>query len=667
MLGKQLDWKYGIVCLLLIVSTITVYGQMKNHDFINFDDTSYITENMHIRQGLTPANIRWAFASVYVSNWHPLTWISHMMDVSLFGLNPGPHHLVNLLFHIMNSLLLFMVLNRMTHALWRSAMVAALFALHPLHVESVAWASERKDVLCGLFWMLTTGAYVLYIEKPNTIRYVTVIACFALGLMAKPMLVTLPFVFLLLDYWPLKRFPPGAEAVEERPATVKAKDGEQKKRKDPKKPLRNNPESGTVKASPTRWVFLLPLLKEKIPLLILSAVSCIITVYAQKDAAVVNLSALSVGDRIGNALVSYIKYLGKTVWPLDLSFFYPLADTTPLWQFLVAAVLLLVITVLIIRVGRRFPYLATGWLWFLGTLVPVIGLVQVGDQALADRYTYLTLTGLFIVMVWGFADLTKRWPLGGGIRIAMSVLMIVVLMIISFRQVSYWRNSINLSEHAIAVTGPNYLAQGMLGLYLAEQGEIDEAYPHFREALRLNPEFAKALHNFGLQLARHGRTDEAIARFQEALKIDPFFVEARFNLGFQLSKKGRTDEAIAQYKEGLKITPDSVAYDLLGSLLAKQGKTDEAIGDFEAAVRLNPDNMKAHFNLGVAFAQQRRLDEAMAQYREVLSLNPESADAHNNLGNLLVKVGRIDEGMTHFRILLRTNPNDIAAHGLLGD
>ena len=667
MTTEKRKWRVGVVCLLLILSTLIGYGQVRNHEFISFDDTSYITENPHVRQGLTLAGTAWAFTSVYVSNWHPLTWMSHMLDVALFGLNPGFHHLVSLLLHILNSLMLFAVLHRMTHALWQSAFVALLFALHPLHVESVAWAAERKDVLSGLFWMLTMGAYALYVEKPGPVRYGALVVSFAMGLMAKPMLVTLPFVLLLLDYWPLNRFAGWAKRKPEGQALTKGKVGRGKKGVAAKAPSAAAASQSPARPDGLPWRALVPAVKEKAPLFLLAIMSCAMTVYAQKDEAVVDLNVLSLGERIGNALVAYVKYLGMTLCPVNLSFFYPLPDAMPLWQPIVAALLLLALTGIVLRARRKVPYGLVGWLWFLGSLIPVIGLVQVGDQALADRYTYLTLTGLFILAAWGLADLMRMWSHGRIAVAAVSMAILLVLTGMTYRQVSHWQNSSTLAEHAIAATGKNYLAQGMLGLDLAKQGRVTEAYTHFQEALRINPDFTRALHNFGLELAKQGRTEEAAARFREVLAVDPGYAEARFNLAYQLSKLGRTEEAVAQYREGLQFNPDAVAWGHLGGLLAGQGKSEEALAAFQSAVRLNPGSAKAHFDLAVHLALRKRVDEAVSQYREVLRINPDSMVAHNNLGNLLAKQGRMDEATDHFRAALRIAPNDIAAHGLLGE
>jgi hypothetical protein len=387
-MGKTSD-KYWSLCiyLTLALATLAVFWQVLGHDFVNYDDPDYVYRNPNVQSGITLSSIKWAFTTGHAANWHPLTWLSHMLDWQLFGDNPGWHHLTNLFLHIANTLLLFAVLKRMTNALWRSAFVAAAFALHPLHVESVAWVAERKDVLSTLFWMLTIAAYLRYLERPGTGRYLLTLLIFALGLMAKPMLVTLPFVLLLLDYWPLGRFQFGQ--------IVKSV-GQQSRK--------------SLNAF-SHWKLSRHLLLEKVPLFALSAISSIVTFLVQRTAgAVTSVETLPLKLRIANTFVSYLTYIQKMVWPSRLAMFYPYPDKTDLiWQTVVFALLLLIISLGVIWLMRRRRYLLTGWLWYLGTLVPVIGLVQVGDQALADRYTYVPLTGLFIIIAWGVPDLIAKW------------------------------------------------------------------------------------------------------------------------------------------------------------------------------------------------------------------------------------------------------------------
>ena len=474
--------------LALTLSTLVVYWQVQGHAFVTLDDYQYVVENPHVRHGLTPQGIVWAFTTGYASNWHPLTWLSHMLDCTLYGLNPKGHHLNSLLLHLANTLLLFWVLRRMTAALWRSAFVAALFALHPLHVESVAWVAERKDLLSTLFWMMTVGAYARYVERPGLGRYLLTLLLFAFGLMAKPMLVTLPFVLLLLDYWPLGR----------------------------------------------RHLAPLRLIREKLPFFALTTISSIITFSVQKSWGAV-ISTLPLKDRIANALVSYVTYIGKTMWPVNLACFYPHPlDTLPRWQVGGSLLLLVGISIFVIRAGRRCPYLPVGWFWYLGTLVPVIGLVQVGAQAMADRYTYIPLIGLFLITAWTAAEVgSKRSRLRMSLWVGM---LLPFLAVGSWLQAQSWRTSVTLFEHALAVTRNNQIAHNNLGNILARQGRFKEASYHLSAAVRLNPNHATSQNNLGSLFMQQGRLQEAIAHLSKAVQIDPEMQEARFNLRIALQR-----------------------------------------------------------------------------------------------------------------------------------
>lgn len=469
-----------LVCLLLIVATLAVFQQLPEYDFVNIDDYYYVTENVHVTRGLTREGIIWAFTTLHANNWHPLTWLSHMLDCQLFGLKPGMHHLTNLLLHMANSTLLLLVLKRMTGALWRSAFAAALFALHPLHVESVAWVAERKDVLSTLFWLLTVWGYAGYVEYPGRNRYLLVLLFFALGLMAKPMLVTLPFILLLLDYWPLGRV-----------KLWESREG----------------GSGGIQRSSA-----LHLVREKIPFFALTLASGIVTVVAQyKGGAVRSLNLLPLDVRIANALVSYVGYIGKMIWPQHLAIFYPHPGALPTWQVVGAGLLLLSLSIILLRAAGRFPYLGVGWLWYLGTLVPVIGLVQVGDQAMADRYTYVPLIGLFVLIAWGIPDLMARWRYR---QIALTISAVIVVFcctVSTWSHVKHWRNGTALFTHAVNVTADNALAHDGLGFALARQGRLDEAIAHYSEALRIKPGYAKARYNLEHAL-RHVDESPGVSR-----------------------------------------------------------------------------------------------------------------------------------------------------------
>jgi protein O-mannosyl-transferase len=574
----QRKWQI-ISCTLLILLSLIAFEDLRTHQFINLDDDLYITENPQVRSGLTLEGLSWAFTTMQASNWHPLTWLSHMLDCQLFGLNPGPHHLVNLLLHIANTLLLFMLLLRITQARGPSLLVAALFALHPLHVESVAWAAERKDVLSTLFWMLTMWAYVWYVESPGPLRYLLILLVFSLGLMAKPMLVTLPFVLLLLDYWPLGRMPgTGTDA-----AVVPKTD--------------TGPKGGP-------GVPLKGLILEKVPLLALAAISSLVTVYAQKK-VMHPLMWFSISSRLANVLVAYVSYLGKAIWPSHLAVFYPLKIATPSWQIVGAAFTLITLSVIIIRQSRRRPYLLVGWLWFLGTLVPVIGLVQVGLQAMADRYTYVPFIGLFIIFAWGLADLTARWRLPRYLPVMGAGAILLTFMICTWLRVGYWRDSISLFEHTLKVTSKNYFIHNNLGVALSLQGKTAEAMAHYEESVRLAPKFAGAHNNLGRVLASQGKLDEAIAQFQTVLRLEPNNASAHNNLAVSLASQGKMEQSAAHFKEYFRLQPDSNSVEghfKLGMVLDGLGEVDEAISHYQEAIRLKPDFPQALNNLAYILA-----------------------------------------------------------------
>ena len=630
-------WKI-IACLFLVVATLAVYAQVTNHKFV-FDDVLYVADNPPVQDGLTLKGLFWAFTTLHGGLWIPLTWLSFMVDSQLFGLHAGGFLLTNLLIHIANALLLFLWLLYLSRTLGCSFLVAALFALHPLHVESVAWATERKDVLSTFFWLFTMWAYVWYAERPRLGRYLLILVCFSLGLMAKPMLVTLPFVLLLLDYWPLGRLSLKGPAV----AAAFPKFG-----------------SGvTIKR----------LVWEKSPLFVISALSSIVTFYTQKEAgAVLTLHTLPIFNRLANAMVAYVSYLGKIFWPAHLAVLYPVpGNNLPIWQALAAGLALAVLTLLALQQARRHPYLLVGWLWYLGTLLPVIGLVQVGAAAMADRFTYVPSIGLFLAVVWGMADLAARWrvprfllPVGAGVVLS-------ALMMCTWMQVSYWRDSISLYEHTLEVTRENPIIQSNLGLALATQGKMDQAIAHYAEALRLNPDYAKAHNDLGVALVAQGKMDQAIAHYAEALRLNPDYAEAHYNLGLALATQGKLDRAMAQYAEALHLKPDfPEAHNNLGFDLAKQGKLDLAMAHYAEALRLKPDFPEAHNNLGLALAAQGKMDQAVAQYAEALRLKPDYAEAHYNLGLALAKQGKIDEAISMFQKAIQIKPDFTAAYSNLG-
>jgi Flp pilus assembly protein TadD len=553
------------LALGLTLSILLVYAQVAHFSFINFDDGAYVSENPFVQKGLTPDSIRWAFSSVYSANWHPVTWLSHMTDVELFGMNAGRHHLVNVFFHIVNSILLFVFLKRTTRSTVKSVLVAALFALHPLHVESVAWVAERKDVLSTSFGLMALLAYARYVDRPSVRRYVGVAILLALGLMSKPMLVTFPFLLLLLDIWPLCRFQGDVDGGGFRSWT--GKKGRE-------------------------------LLREKVPLLILVALSSVVTVVAQSaGGAVAPVDKLTMGARIANGIVAYCWYIVKTLVPAGLAVFYPYPDTIPAWQPVSAALCIGALTWAAFRLRRNFPYVFTGWFWFLGSLAPVIGLVQVGAQAMADRYTYIPLTGLFILAVWGAGDIASRLRFPK-IAVAGAIALVGIYGFMSWRQLTHWKNSIALFEHDLAVAEPNVVACNNLGDALFHEGRAEAALPYYRQALAIEPLSPEPYVNMGNALMALNRDGEAIDMFTRALAIAPDSREARNNLGLVLERNNRREEAIEQYRKVLEKNPDfAEAHHNLGVALFREGKTEEALIHLRRAVDLKPDYTVARENL----------------------------------------------------------------------
>jgi len=508
-----------LLCLLLAGAILLPYIQVKDHGFITFDDDLYVTGNPLVRAGLTWPGVKWAFTAMHSSNWHPVTWLSHMLDCQLYGMWPGGAHLTNVFFHLANTILLFLFFSRVTGGLWPSAMVAALFALHPLHVESVAWVSERKDVLSTFFWLVTMLAYAAYAAAPSLRRYLAVVLAFVLGLLAKPMLVTLPLVLLLLDYWPLGRIAGVAPARGAIPGS----------------PPRTKP--------PQRSYWLL--IREKIPLFVLAALSCLITVLAQRGGgSVMPLTIRPLDARIANALVAYLKYVVKLVWPPPIAFFYPLAFI-PWWQALWAGLALLLLSVFLLYGARRHPYLGVGWLWYLITLTPVIGLVQVGGQAMADRYTYVPFIGLFIIAAWGVSEATAGWRRRNILLPASAVAVLLACLASTWTQVGYWRNSESLYFEAIRVTGDNYMAYHHLGMAYTNEGRLDLAIAAYKKVIAIDPSYAHTYNNLGVIYAKQGKFDEAVEQFKLAIRLIPSNVSFYRNLALAYSQQGKKAEAEA--------------------------------------------------------------------------------------------------------------------------
>jgi tetratricopeptide (TPR) repeat protein len=682
--GKPSPALQGWVYALLLVATLAAYAQVGHFDFVNYDDPVYVSRNAHVRQGITLDSVRWAFTSGEGANWFPLTRLSHLLDAQLFGMNSGWHHLTNVAIHTLATLLLFAFLLRATQALWPSAAVALIFALHPLHVESVAWISERKDVLSAFFWMLSLWAYVRYTERPGWRWYLLALLAFCLGLISKPMIVTLPFLLLLLDVWPLRR-------------------------------------------KPALW--------EKLPFFALAAAAAVATYLVQQASGAVRaFGTVPLGLRLENALDSYVIYIAKMVWPAGLAVFYPYPAGIPVWQPVLAGVVLLGVSALVVRSIREYPYLAVGWFWYLLTLAPVIGIVQVGGQARADRYMYVPMIGLTIMLAWGAVDLIQRRPHLKSTHlkstpIAVAALAGLACLALTVRQAEFWSNSVSLFQHAVDVTESNDVAEHNLGTALLEvPGRLPDAIGHLQNAIRINAnsfgahidlgnalskipkrlpdavaEYRAALRTYrefepsGRELDPSARElepssaiphsnlcgalsklpdglTEAIGECQVAVRIDPGFAQAHDNLGVALSKAGRMQEAVAEFEAALRLEPDNADArnnldETKGALLSRDpARLPDAIAQYQAALRQNPNSAETEYNLALALAKTPgRLPDAITHFEAALRLNPSSAEAHNNLGFVLTNFpARLPEAIGHFEAALRINPNYTDAHYNLG-
>ncbi|HWX21790.1 MAG TPA: tetratricopeptide repeat protein [Candidatus Binatia bacterium] len=686
---KRFAWKWPQpvwICLALAAGTLALYSPSLTHDFLTYDDQQYVTENPHVRAGLTWPGVAWAFKNFYASNWHPLTWLSHMLDYQLYGLHPAGHHLTNVLFHAANTVLLFLVLNRMTGARGRSACVAALFAWHPLHVESVAWLAERKDVLSAFFFFLTLLTYARYakalggvgspssvvssgeaqphdsgreithhasrITFPPSLYYLLALLFFALGLMSKPMLVTLPFVFLLLDFWPLARF--------------------------------------QIKNQKSKIKNLLPLLWEKVPFFAFSAADCVATFFAQKQSyAMVSIGGLSVARRFGHALVSYAHYLGAMLLPRHLVAYCPYPAQEGLAEVIAAGLLLALLSVLAFRFASRCPYALIGWLWFLGMLVPVLGLVQVGDQAWADRYTYLPLVGLFIALVWGAAELARgssadfqsavsptfsrqAIPKQSGYKSSrvrewfLGVLAAAIglgLAAGTSLQLRYWKDTRRLFEHALQVTPNNGRSMAVVGAALAEEGNLDGAMRLFDRALTYDADNAEVHFHIARVLEKQGHPNEAIAEYGKALWFRPLRDKVQVFLGLALARQGKLEEAKALYQQALALNPESAgAENNLARVLHTQGRLDEAMAHYSRAVKLDPDLAEAHNNLGVLLLQKNQAAEGAAQLQAAVKLNPANPESLYNLALAFNQLGKWSQAAALFSHLAAGKPNDPRLH-----
>jgi protein O-mannosyl-transferase len=605
--------KVPVLSALLFLLVGGAFFNAIPNDFINYDDPLYVTENVQVRQGLTREGIAWAFCGTAAGNWHPLTLVSHMLDVQWYGLRPWGHHLTSVLLHVGNTLLVFWVFKQMTGAIGRSFFVAALFGLHPVHVESVAWVAERKDVLSTLFWLLTLWAYLCYTQNVTSGRrrvtgieeissasnpshstrhpllfYGLALLFFGLGLMAKPMLVTMPCILLLLDYWPLKRWE-GKGA----------------------------------------WF----LIVEKTPFFLLSGAASTVTFLTQKAVnTVAPLTALPLSARVGNAFVAYGRYLGKLFCPVNLSVHYPYPDKWPWLTVVLAFTLFAALSFFAVSLRRQQPYLLVGWLWFVGTLVPVIGLVQVGEQSMADRYTYVPLVGMFVFLTWGMEALTQGWRRQTLILSVFASAIIIACAILTHQQIAWWKNSETLFRHATMVTRNNYKAHALLADALSREKHFPEATGQLQEAIRLQPNIPDLHYHLGTTLEDEGRMDEAINQYQETLTLNPNLADVHNRLGMALGHQGLPDEAIRQFQEALRLAPrsDDIHYNL-GNALARTGRLPEAAIQLQEALKLKPDDARARNNFGVVLFREKRVDEAIQQLQEALKLQPDYSEARKNL------------------------------------
>jgi tetratricopeptide (TPR) repeat protein len=631
----------ALICAALMVAVLLVFAQVRDFQFINLDDDRNVYENPAVRNGLTLDGLKWAFTATERDYWHPLPWISHMLDAQLFGMHPGGHHLTSVCLHILNAILVFLVLRRMTGAVWRSAMVAALFAIHPLRAESVAWVTERKDVLGGLFWWLTTWAYVEYTKNTaSRKRYGLVILLFLMALMSKPTVMTLPFFLLLLDYWPLKRLW-GQSRV-----SLKRSWGQSGVS------LVDTPDCPHI-------------ILEKLPLFALSGIFVFLTFTAQRQVGATDLvGRLSLPVRVANSLVAYATYLLNAVWPYPLAAIYPYHRNLPAWQVVAAGLLLAAVTALVMWKAVRFPYLPVGWFWYLGALLPVIGLVQMGFQSRADRFTYIPLTGFFLMIVWLAGDLMAKWKHRTVAAVAIAAIVLPALGVRAWSQVGYWHDSITLFQQNLTVTPANQWASRELGTALADAGRIDEAIAAYSQAVALDPtDHMKSRDNLGIALARKGRLEEAVERFQEAQRFWPADGDCRGHRGMALMQMGRADEALACFREAerLGVSPKlaSTLQTNLGQLLIQQGKTAEALASFSEAIRLRPGAPDLHSNLAIALMQVGRTTEAISEFKEALRLGLSGGLANwaeANIGWMLLGEGRIPEAVEQYGELVKKEP-----------
>ena len=652
--------------MLLIALVVVSYWRVQRLWFV-YDDAMYIFAAEHIQHGLNLADIKWALTSTYAANWHPLTWISYMADTQLAGMNPRQFHLTNLLIHIGSMLLLFLLLNRTTKSVWKSAFVAALFGVHPLHVESVAWVAERKDVLSALFWMLTLWTYVSFTQRRSLRTYLPVLLCFVLGLASKPMLVTLPFTLLLLDYWPLGRMKGAGVQRSTFNVQGSTSDAPSTKHEAPSTNLRT-------------------LILEKLPLFILAAVSCAVTYIAQSTGGAFGIASnYPLGIRLMNVPYAYVMYIWKMIVPVNLAVFYPHpGHTLAIWKSAACLLLLIAITVLALGLGKKRPYVPFGWLWYLGTLVPVIGFIQVGNQGMADRYTYIPLIGLFVMIAWGVPEIfgkksgarsqesesgdvqgsrfnvqgstpgTRNPKPGTLILPTMAVMLILTLAILTRIQVRSWLNNATLFGRASRVVANNYEAHSNFGASLQSMGDNKGALAEYETAVRIAPNIAPIRFNVGVALISLGRFKEAEAALKKALEIDPNYAPAHNNLGTIYARQGKVEEAFEHLDRAIEIEPNYAdAHNNYGNLLDSLGREDEALGRYEDAIAVDPKHPDARYNKGVVLYKMGRTDEAIEAYKEAVKLKPSYAEAHKNLATTYFMTGRYEEAWAEVHLAVK--------------
>lgn len=611
--------------IILTIITLAVYWQVTQYEFVSFDDNIYVTENSHIRSGITLDGILWAFSTRYFDGWHPLVWLSFILDYEFFGLNAKGYHLTNLILHILNTLLIFLLFSRMTGVIWRSAFIAAFFALHPLHVESVAWISERKDVLSAFFGILTLCAYVYYTEKPDIRRYLPVLLLFICALTCKPMVVTLPVIMMLLDYWPLSR-------------------------------CRSRSESGKNN-------FFLWQLKEKAPFFILSAFFVVMTVYAHPDRPV---RRFPLDDRLSNAFVSFVAYLGKSFWPHNMAVFYPFPAQIPLWQIAGASLLMITVTLIVFKIARRFPHVFVGWLWYVIMIVPVIGVIQVSNHAMADRYTYLSSIGIAVVVGWGVPALFKKEEHKKKILFSAGIAFLTMLSILTWKQAHYWKNTTTLFEHALNVTEKNYIAHNNLGVILFEKGKIAEAVFHFNKSIHIEPDYIDAYINLGNAYAKQGESGKAFDNFNKAITLNPDHLnnfDAYNNRGIAYARQGKYDNAINDFNKSISLKSDyASSYYNRGVAYANVGQYQQAINDYNKSIAFKPYYADAFYNRGVAYTYEGQYQNAIDDYDKAIRLKPDYADAYYNRGINQYLLGRNELAIRDFSRTINLKKDDADAY-----